>query len=120
MAERYGVPQEERKFQSRMEIFRLSRPISSMTQGGLLRIVDAEKFQVVWSADEWKTSQRIDAQEVGPAGSYADIAVPPEVTGAVHFTMFWPEQNRWLGRNWDITVHPVAPTQGPVANRPQS
>ncbi len=120
VAERYGVPAAERKFLSRMEIFRVNRPISNMTQGGTLRIVDAERFQVVWSADDWKTTNRSDSRQVGPPGSYADIAAGAEAIGCIRFTLFWPSENRWLGRDWEVTIHPMPPEQGSAGSRPES
>ena len=120
VADRYGLPAEQRTFQSRMEIFRVSRPIVNMTQGGTLRIVDADPFQAVWSADQWATVTRTDSRQVGHPGSYVDIAAAPDATGSIQFTLYWPMENRWLGRNWDVTIHPQPPRQGPAASRPQS
>ena len=120
VADRYGLPAEQRTFQSRMEIFRVSRPIVNMTQGGTLRIVDADPFQAVWSADQWQTVTRTDSRQVGHPGSYVDIAAAPDATGSIQFTLYWPMENRWLGRNWDVTIHPQPPRQGPAASRPQS
>ena len=120
VAERYGVPAEERSFQSRMEIFRVTRPITNMTQGGTLRIADQDRFQAVWTADNWTTVNRTDSRQVGFPGSYVDISAPAEATGSIKFTLFWPEQHRWLGRDWEVTIHPRPPQQGPAASRPQS
>ncbi len=120
VAERYAVPADQRKTVDRMEIFRLSRPIVSMTQGGTLRIADADRFQVVWSADDWKSTNRSDSHQVGSPGSYVDLVPAPDATGCIRFTMFWPAENRWLGRDFEVTIHPVAPTQAPAASRPQS
>ena len=120
VAKRYGVPAAERSFESRMEIFRLTRPITAMTEGGTLRIVDAEAFQATWTDDNWATQHRTDSVQVGHPGSYVDIVAAPEATGSLQFTMFWPAGNRWLGRNYEVAFHPQPPQQGPAAARPQS
>ncbi|MGI4826675.1 MAG: glycoside hydrolase family 15 protein [Janthinobacterium lividum] len=120
VAKRYGVPSEERSFQSRMEIFRVTRPITAMTEGGTLRIVDADRFQAVWTNDNWATQQRTDSRQVGHPGSYVDIAVAEDATGSIQFTLFWPVENKWLGRNWEVAIHPQPPQQAPAAVRPQS
>ncbi len=120
VADRYAVVAEQRSFKSRMEIFRISRPISTMTQGGTLRIVDSERFQAVWTNDHWATTHRTDSRQVGHSGSYLDITAAPDATGSIQFTVFWPMQSRWLGRDWEVTIHPEPPAQGSAAVKPQS
>ena len=120
VAERYSVPAGQRSFESRMEIFRVSRPITAMLSGGSLRIVDAEPFQVTWSSDNWATTHRGDSREVGHLGSYLDIEAPTDPGQLLRFTLFWPAANRWLGRNWDITVHAEQPQQMPATSKPQA
>ncbi len=120
VAERYAVPGEQRRFRSRMEIFRVNRPITAMTQGGTLRITDPERFQAVWSADNWATVGRTDSRQVGESGSYLDLPAAPEAAGSLRFTLYWPAENRWLGRDWEVVIHPDPPKQVPAAVRPQS
>jgi glucoamylase len=116
--ERYGVPESERNFKSRMEIFRVNRPISTMVQGGTLRVVDAERFQLVWTADNWATTNRTDSRQVGHPGSYVDVAAGPEQTGSIVFTMYWPNEDRWLGRNVEVCIHAEPPSRVTAATRP--
>ena len=120
VADRYAVAPDQRSFKSRMEIFRISRPITAMMQGGTLRIADTERFQVVWSADDWKTVNHTDAHEVGHSGFYLDIVAGPDATESIRFTLFWPKENRWLGRDWEVTIHPEPPAQGSASVKPQS
>ncbi|HVG26229.1 MAG TPA: glycoside hydrolase family 15 protein, partial [Acidobacteriaceae bacterium] len=118
--ERYAVPTDKRSFQSRMEIFRTTRPISQMVSGGTLRIVDADRFTVLWSTDGWASTQHTDARVIDPAGAYADIPAPPGAVGTLAFTLHWPAQNRWLGRNYEVTIHAEQPAQMPASSKPQS
>ncbi len=104
VAERYGVVKEDRKFTNRMEIFQLGRPISAMVQGGTMRIVDLQPFQVTWTVDDWASSHLTDSNVVGPPGSFADICISPQATGKLIFTLFWPAENRWLGRNFEVAI----------------
>lgn len=120
VAERYGVPSEERSFRSRLEIFRVNRPITSMMRDGTLRVTDQDRFQVVWTVDNWATTNRTESRQVGHPGSYADITPGPEVSGEIEFTLFWPAENRWLGRNWKVTLEEGKPQQDPIASRPKS
>ncbi len=118
--ERYAVPDSERKFQSRMEIFRVTRPISTMVQGGTLRVTDADRFQLVWTADGWTTTNRVDSRQVGHPGSYVDIQASPNQTGTIEFTIFWPREDRWLGHNHEVNILPEPPKQQVAAEKPQA
>ena len=107
--ERYGVPKDQRNFMSRMEIFQLSRPISAMVQGGTFRIIDARPFQVTWTVDDWATTIHTESTVVGPPGSFADICISPQTTGTLIFTLYWPGQDRWLGRNVEVSINATSP-----------
>ena len=120
VAERYGVPRDQRTFECRMEIFRVNRPITAMTQGGTLRINDPDRFEVIWTTDQWASSHKTESRQVGPPGSYADITVDQEATGSLEFTLHWPATDRWFGRNWEVKIHPHPPEQGTAATRPRS
>ena len=120
VAERYAVPKEQRTFHSRMEIFRTSRPISAMVCGGTLRIVDPDPFTVVWTSDNWATTKTTDANPVDSFGFFADIVATPEQTGSILFTLFRPGSNRWLGRNYEVTIHADQPIQMPASRKPQN
>jgi glucoamylase len=118
--ERYAVPKELRTFQSRMEIFRTTRPISAMVAGGTLRIVDPELFTVIWTADNWATTNSTDANPIDSFGAFADIAATAEQAGSIAFTLFWPGSHRWLGRNYEVAIHSQQPAQMPASRKPQN
>jgi len=41
---------------------------------------------------------------VGYSGFYADITTAAGQPGTISFTLYWPGQDKWLGRNIDVTV----------------
>jgi glucoamylase len=120
VADRYAVPKEKRTFQSRMEVFQTGRPISAMVQGGTLRIVDAQRFRVTWTNDNWATKNAMDSRLVGKPGSFVDIQTAHDETGSIIFTLFWPEENRWLGRNYEVAVNEEPVPQGTAATKPKT
>jgi len=117
---RYAVPKDQRTFQSRMEIFRTTRPISAMVSGGTLRIVDPDPFTVIWTTNNWATTNSTEGRPVDSFGCFADIAAAPDQTDSLVFTLFWPDANRWLGRNYEVTVHPEQPAQMPASRKPEN
>ena len=103
-----------------MEIFRTTRPISAMVSGGTLRIVDPEPFTAVWTVDNWATTNKTEAQPVDSFGSFVDITAAPDQTGSIVFTLYWPDSDRWLGRNYEVTIHSEQPAQMPASRKPQN
>ena len=120
VADRYAVAKGKRTFQSRMEIYQLARPISAMVQGSVLRIMDAERFRVTWTTDNWATKNALDAKHIGKPGAYVDIVPPPDLVGSIIFTIFYPDANRWIGHNCEVQVHEQPVPQTVAAEKPRS
>jgi glucoamylase len=92
---------------SHIEVFKVSRrQIRQMTAGKSLRITSAARFRVTWTPDDWQTTKLLDSTQLGYAGSYADLPTTPEQTGTLSFTLFWPDENRWEGRNFEVALEP--------------
>jgi glucoamylase len=104
--ERYGVAAGKRTFTNHIEIFEVTRPVTTIFSGYTLRIVDREHFRVVYTFDNWVTTNSVEARSVGYPGSFVDIAADPQLTGTIIFTLAWPAEGkeRWLGRNIDVSV----------------
>ncbi len=95
------------RFRTRMlpiEIFKRDHIVQRMAAGKTLRILDASRFRVLWTEDAWLTSHTQESKHVGASGNYADIPVDKAMQGAISFTFFWPEENRWEGKNYDVQV----------------
>jgi glucoamylase len=104
--ERYAQGKHEK---SHIEVFKVTRrQIRRIDAGKTLRITAAARFRVIWSDDNWQSNHALDSTQLGFAGSYADLPTTPEQTGALSFTLFWPDENRWEGRNFDVAVEPPA------------
>jgi glucoamylase len=89
---------------SKIEVFKMRRPLQTIEAGYTLRIIAQQHFRVVWTADDWKTQETMDAKMVGYAGSYADLPTEAKQSGPLSFTLFWTEENRWEGRNFDVAL----------------
>jgi len=100
--ERYARPAGQRNFESLIEVYQTTRPITTIIPGLMLRIMDPSRFRVVYTFDNWLSQATVDSRNVGYPGSYADIQTTPEQSGSILFTLFWPGRNQWLGRNIEI------------------
>jgi glucoamylase len=110
VAERYAVAQEKRTFTNHRQIYSAGRPARNVQAGHTLRIVDAERFRVVYTTDNWATVQEANSKLVSQWAAYVDIFIQSDQRGKIIFTQAWPQDgkpDRWLGRNVEIEILPV-------------
>jgi glucoamylase len=98
VAERYARP----RSRGTVEVWRRDRPVARMEAKRRLRVEAEERFELRWSADEWKTVETTQSTAVDYAGFYADAA--PGTGERIEFTLYWPERGQWEGRNYSVAV----------------
>jgi len=107
---RYCEPEGRRRVRGDLEIFSMRRPIHTIPAGDTLRILDEGEFDLIWSADGWKTQQTAASRALGSAGFSAEIetaslgADAGQYAGVLSWTFHWPGENRWLGYNVEVKV----------------
>ncbi len=102
---RYSAPEGRQGLRRGLKIYSLRRPIQKIAAGDTLRILDEARFEVVWSADGWKTVNTTASRSLGSAGHSADlITAPNQASGGLSWTLHWPEQKRWLGYNVEVKI----------------
>jgi glucoamylase len=72
-----------------------------------LRVENEQYFHLIWTADDWKTTERTESRSVGSAGFFADAAATRKDPGKgerIVFTLFRPEENRWQGSNYEVAL----------------
>jgi len=74
-----------------------------MAAGNTLRILNERHFEVTWTDDDWQTVQKMQSRGLGSAGFSADLK-PRTGTGAVEWTLRYPEQDAWLGYNVRVKI----------------
>ena len=92
--------------QSRHEIWSLRHPLRRMSHGKILRIILAAETTMVWSTDAWtRTNQSGTTHESGLNLWFADFPTAEWPGDCVMtFTCFWKRDQRWQGRNWQLSV----------------
>ncbi len=86
-----------------IEIFSPWRPIQSLPSGATLRVLADRQFDLIWTDNQWKTKQVSSGRNLGSLGFAVDIRPSPKVTD-LELTLFWPETQGWLGRNYNLSV----------------
>jgi glucoamylase len=103
--ERYSEPKGRQGLRRNLEIYSRRRPIQKIAAGDTLRILDGDRFDLVWSADGWRTAQTTPSRSLGGAGFSADIATAADQgSGGISWTFHWPDMGRWLGYNVEVMV----------------
>lgn len=102
--ERYSQPEGRSQTRHSLEIYSLRRPIQRIDAGDTLRILDENRFNLIWSNDGWRTTHTAGSRSLGSAGFSAEIATAPGQNGGLIWTLHWPEQDRWLGYNVEVQV----------------
>ena len=120
---RYIAQRDKQVFHHNLAIFQLGRPISTVVQGGTLRIVDARSFLVIYTVNQWATKSEMASHSLGRVGCFVDIPIAKDQTGSIVFTLRWREPHNepseWLGRNYEVSIQTETETQGSTADKPR-
>jgi glucoamylase len=92
--------------ESRHEIWSLRHRLQRVSRGKILRIILAAEATIVWSMDDWARTNRADtAHESGLSLWFADFPTAEWPADSVFtFTSFWKRDQRWEGRNWQVSI----------------
>jgi glucoamylase len=85
--------------------WRFNNKTRSVPRNKTLRIVLLTPGRVHWSVDGWQTAHDTDARDSGLGIHTLDLPTASLPAGAqVVFTFFWPQENRWEGTDYTVTV----------------
>lgn len=85
--------------------WRFNNKPRSIPCGKKLRIILLNRGMVHWSTDGWKTSN--DTHDVDSGLGVYKVDLPTDKLAAgreVVFTFYWPQEDRWEGTDYSITV----------------
>jgi glucoamylase len=108
--QRYCDTEGRKRLRRDIEFYSRHRPIQKIAAGETLRILDEERFDVIWSSDGWKTKHIASSRSLANAGYSADIVLPAPTgaaeppPSALSWTLHWPEENRWMGSNVEMKI----------------
>lgn len=101
VAQRYLSPRTDRK---PLEIWKHNRQVATVRGGSTLRILAGDSFLLHWTRDEWETSTDTRSVPTPLGVGSVDLPIPRGQEGMIRFTFFWPDSNRWEGRDYRIAV----------------
>jgi glucoamylase len=85
--------------------WRFNNKCRSLPRNKKLRIVLLTPALVHWSIDGWKTSVDTSTRDTGLGIHTLDLPTASLPLGSsVVFTFYWPQENRWEGKDYSVTV----------------
>jgi glucoamylase len=86
-------------------VWRMTAKIDRVVAGRILRLEFLEQARIRWSTDQWTTTSDNDTVAAGLGLQFYDLPTADLTDQAViRFTLFWPEQNRWEGADFQVAV----------------
>jgi glucoamylase len=85
--------------------WRFNNKTRTVPRNKTLRIVLLTPGRVHWTVDEWKTVHDTGAKDTGLGIYTLDLPTASlPAGGKAVFTFFWPQDNRWEGTDYTVTV----------------
>jgi glucoamylase len=85
--------------------WRFNNKTRSVPRHKVLRIVLLTPALVHWSVDEWKSSHDTNTRNTGLGIHTLDLPTASLPAGAkALFTFYWPQENRWEGKDYSVVV----------------
>jgi glucoamylase len=86
-------------------VWRYNHKIRSLPAGKILRIELMTPAVIHWTADDWKTCLDLKTHDAGLGIHIADLSTNSLSEGKqIKFTFYWPDADRWEGKDFIIPV----------------
>jgi glucoamylase len=111
-------PQTVRRYQvekhgSPHTIWRFNHKCLKMPPGKTLRIELRAPAVVHWSSDGWRQARDLPTRDTGLGLHVADLPCGKLAGGIrIEFTFYWPQAERWEGRDFSVQISPAAASTG--------
>ena len=87
-----------------LEMWTFSRRPRSIRPGAMLRVQAGQPFRLHWSSNDWGDAIDTASTPTALGVSFVDIAIASAQVAPIRFTFFWPQEQRWEGRDFVIAV----------------
>jgi glucoamylase len=100
VAQRYQNPRRE----AALEVWKPNRRVRTAQAGATLRIQADAPFLLHWTADEWQTTHDTRSATTALGIHWVDLPISAGQRAAIRFTFFWPDGQRWEGRDHAVNI----------------
>ncbi len=95
---------------STLEVWKFDRQPVRAPADATIRVIAGAPFRLRASDDDWRTPQTLDSRGTGLGLHYVDLPPLDRPSRSWRFTFYWPESDRWEGRDFEVR----APAEGPT------
>jgi glucoamylase len=89
---------------SKMEMWTFAHQPARLRKGNGLRIIAEASAKIHWTSDGWASASDLETSaSLGLHWADLPTAALPSGTKVV-FTLYWPDANRWEGRDFRLVV----------------
>jgi glucoamylase len=86
-------------------IWRFNHPTEQIMPGDILRVETLAPARVLWTHDNWTSRHEVRTRDTGLGLHVSDLPTQRLKRGtAIVFTFFWPECDRWEGKDFAVRV----------------
>lgn len=95
-----------------LEVWKRNRQIGKIRSGQTLRIQAPAPFRLRWSTNGWEAGkggnqeglEEVEATETSVGIAFVDLPTEAGQETSIHFTFYYPQQERWEGHNYQVEV----------------
>ncbi|MDG6922355.1 MAG: glucan 1,4-alpha-glucosidase, partial [Nitrososphaerota archaeon] len=87
-----------------IELWKPNRQPRAVRRGFIFRVQAPSSFRLHWTSNEWKQTNDTLSTQTALAIKYVDIPVLPSQESPIRFTFYWTNENRWEGRDYEVSV----------------
>ena len=89
---------------SSIEVWTFNRRVRSVRPGTIVRIQAAAPFRLRWTDNEWAGRTDSASRPTALGIEFVDVPITRVRAAPIRFTFFWPEAERWEGRDFVMTM----------------
>ncbi len=104
---------------STLEVWKFDRQPGRVPVDATIRVIVGAPFRLRASDDDWRTPRTIDSRGTGLGLHYVDLPPLDRPGRSWRFTFYWPESDRWEGRDFEVGAASPVSTASPGVTRPE-
>jgi glucoamylase len=93
-----------RRVRAQLEVWKFNRQVRAVAPGVTLRVLAGRPFMLHWCPGDWDKVSDSDSKSTVIGLHYVDIPVPKSQRAPIKFTFRWSEENRWLGKDFEVAM----------------
>ena len=87
-----------------IEVWSFKRRARAVRPEAILRVQASAVFRLRWTADEWAVVTDTASTSTALGIDFVDIPIARDQIAPIRFTFFWPQADRWEGRDFVVNV----------------